>query len=454
MHSKFRSIAAALLCAATLPFVAATAKAQALPDGITAVRSVEGIDEYKLANGLQVLLVPDDSKPTTTVNLTYRVGSRHESYGETGMAHLLEHMLFKGTANDRDPKAQLSQRGFAFNGSTSFDRTNYFASFAANDANLRWYLDWEADAMVNSLVARKDLDSEMTVVRNEMERGENSPGNILFQRMLAIMFDWHNYAHVPIGARSDVENVDIPALQAFYHRYYQPDNATLIVSGKFEPAKVLAWIGGSFGAIPKPTRVLPKLYTLEPTQDGERSVSLKRIGGTPLVQVGYHVPAASSRDYAAVELIGTILGDTPSGRLYKRLTQKQLAASVSAGSEDLADPGVFVAEAQLAPGQDLDKARAELIATVEGVAREPITADELDRAKAQGLGAVVHQPGARRHRVVGAGRDRRLALAVSRTRPREGHDSGRRATGRRAISAAGQSHARDVRPDGKTASGT
>ena len=246
--------------------------AQTLPAGVTAVTSVEGIDEYRLPNGLQVLLVPDDSKPTTTVNLTYRVGSRHESYGETGMAHLLEHMIFKGTPTTLDPKAELSQRGLQYNGSTSFDRTNYFASFAANDANLKWYLGWEADAMIHSFVARKDLDTEMTVVRNEMESGENSPGRILGQRMLALMFDWHNYAHAPIGARSDVENVDIPSLQAFYRRYYQPDNATIIVSGKFEPAKALAWISESFGAIPKPTRVLPKLYTLEPVQDGERSI--------------------------------------------------------------------------------------------------------------------------------------------------------------------------------------
>jgi zinc protease len=346
---------------------------------------VEGVDEYRLPNGLQVLLVPDDSKPTTTVNLTYRVGSRHESYGETGMAHLLEHMLFKGTPTHRDPKAELSQRGLSFNGTTSFDRTNYFASFAASDANLKWYLALQADAMIHSFVARKDLDTEMTVVRNEMESGENNPSRILSQRALALMFDWHNYGHSPIGARADVENVDIPSLQAFYRRYYQPDNATLVVSGRFDTTRTLGWIVESFGAIPKPTRALPVLYTLDPTQDGERSVTLRRVGGTPLIMAGYHVPAGAAADNAPIELLAIVLGDTPSGRLHRRLTQKQLASGVYAYSYDLADPGAMFAGATLAPGQDVEKARSELLATLESVAREPVTAAELERAKTKWL---------------------------------------------------------------------
>ncbi len=211
--------------------------------------SVEGITEYRLPNGLQVLLAPDDSKPTTTVNLTYRVGSRHESYGETGMAHLLEHLLFKGTPRHPTVWGEFNKRGLRANGSTWLDRTNYFASFAANDVNMAWYLDWLADAMTQSFIARKDLDSEMTVVRNEMEMGENSPGRILFEKTMAAMYQWHNYGKSTIGARSDVELVDIGRLQAFYHLYYQPDNATLIVSGKFEPQRTLALIEQHFGKI-------------------------------------------------------------------------------------------------------------------------------------------------------------------------------------------------------------
>jgi len=379
MMRQFLCVASALL---TVLFVQG-ASAQSLPTGLTKVRSVEGITEYRLANGLQLLLIPDGAKPTTTVNMTYHVGSRYENYGETGMAHLLEHMLFKGTPTHRTVQGEFTKRGFAYNGSTWFDRTNYFASFSTNDENLKWYLDWQADAMVNSLIARKDLDSEMTVVRNEMEMGENSPDRILFEKTLATMYQWHNYGKNTIGARADVENVDIPRLQAFYRQYYQPDNATLIVAGKFEPAKVLAWVAQSFGKIKKPTRKLPVQYTLDPVQDGERSITLRRDGGVPLLLAGYHVPPAAHPDFAAIEVIDLIMGDTPAGRLHKRLTAKQLAAGTYAFAQGLAEPGFTLFGAQLSPGQDVDAARKEMLDTIESVAREPITEEELKRAQSQ-----------------------------------------------------------------------
>ncbi len=354
-----------------------------LPAGITAVRSVEGIDEYRLANGLQLLLIPDDSKPTTTVNLTVRVGSRYENYGETGMAHLLEHMLFKGTPTHPAVWAEFEKRGLAANGSTSFDRTNYHASFSADAGNLDWYVGWLADALVHSKVARRDLDTEMTVVRNEMESGENSPERTLYKKTLGVMYDWHNYGHDAIGARADVENVDIPRLQAFYRQYYQPDNATLIVSGKFAPRELLATVAASFGKIARPARTLPRQYTLDPVQDGERSVTLRRVGGVPLLMAAYHIPPAATADYAAAELLGIVMGDTPSGRLHKRLTEQQLAAGTFASVVGLAEPGFALFGAQLAPGQDLDRAREALLATLESVKAEPIGADELARAQAK-----------------------------------------------------------------------
>ena len=364
-------------------FVAA-AGSQAAP-ALQPVQSVEGITEYRLGNGLQVLLVPDDSKPTTTVNMTYRVGSRHENYGETGMAHLLEHLLFKGSPAHPDPKAEFARRGLRYNGSTSFDRTNYFASFAANDDNLKWYLAWQADAMVNSFIARKDLDSEMTVVRNEMERGENDPQRVLVDRGMAGLFQWHNYGKSTIGARSDVENVDIPRLQAFYRSYYQPDNATLVISGKFDPQQVLGWVQESFAGIAAPKRTLPRLYTLDPVQDGERSFTLRRAGGVPMLLASYHAPAASDVDYAASEALANILLDEPSGRLYKQLVEKQLAASVWGWAWDLADPGAMMFGAQLAPGQDVDTARKALLATLESFAAQPVSTEELERAKVRWL---------------------------------------------------------------------
>jgi zinc protease len=379
MLRRFLCVSAVLAAS----FFVQAAAAQSLPKGLTRVQSVEGITEYRLANGLQILLIPDDSKPTTTVNVTYRVGSRQENYGETGMAHLLEHLLFKGTPTHRNLLGEFTKRGLAANGSTWFDRTNYFASFSTNDDNLKWYLDWQADAMINSSIARKDLDTEMTVVRNEMEMGENSPDRILFEKTLATMYQWHNYGKNTIGARADVENVDIPRLQAFYRQYYQPDNATLIVAGKFDPAKVLGWVAQSFGKIKKPTRKLPSQYTLDPVQDGERSITLRRSGGVPVMMAGYHVPPAAHPDYAAVEAINLIMGDTPAGRLHKRLTAKQLAAGTFAFAQGLAEPGFTLFGAQLSPGQELDAARAEMLATIESVAREPITDEELKRAQAQ-----------------------------------------------------------------------
>ena len=188
-----------------------------------------------------------------------------------------------------------------------------------------------------------------------------------------------------IGARSDVENVDIPRLQAFYKLYYQPDNATLIVSGKFDPAQVLQWLSDGFGAIPKPTRTLPAQYTLDAAQDGERQVTLRRSGGAPQVLAAYHVPAGSQPDFAAVEMLALILGDTPAGRLHKQLVEPGLAASSYAFAWSLADPAVLMLGAQLAPGQDVDKARDALLGVGETIARAPISAEELQRARTQWL---------------------------------------------------------------------
>lgn len=379
---------AALFVAATLALAAPTLHAQPLPAGLQQVTSVEGITEYRLPNGLQVLLVPDESKPTTTVNVTYRVGSRHENYGETGMAHLLEHLVFKGTPTTKNVWADFTRRGLRANGTTWTDRTNYFASFAANEDNLRWYLSWQADIMVNSFIAKADLDTEMTVVRNEFESGENSPGRVLFSKLLAGMYDWHNYGKDTIGARTDIENVDITRLQAFYRKYYQPDNATLIVAGKYDHAKVTGWIAQYFGAIPRPTRVIEPTYTMDPAQDGERTINMRRVGGTPLIYMGYHTPPASHPDAAAVALLAGVLGDTPGGRLHKRLVEQgKLAANAFGFSLDWAESTPLVLGLGLAPGQDTAPARAAAAAVLDGLAREPVTAEELERARVSWLNA-------------------------------------------------------------------
>ncbi len=373
---KFR-----LLALLVLTFMALPATALDLPSGITQVTSIEGVTEYKLDNGLRVLLVPEGSKPTTTVNMTYLVGARHENYGQTGMAHLLEHLLFRGTPTMRNALAEFSKRGLQANGSTTSDRTNYYASFAANPETLEWYLGWQADAMVNSLIAKEDLDSEMTVVRNEMERGENSPFQVLMQQMQATSFRWHNYGNSTIGARSDVENVDIGQLRAFYQTYYQPDNAVLIVAGGFDPAQTLRTIAQAFGKIPRAERKLPPEYTVEPVQDGERQVTLRRQGGSPLIAAMYHGPAASSPDYTALDLGVGILADTPSGRLYHALVGNNLSTDIFGFAAGLNQPGYVLFGAQLQPGMDQTKAVRTLEDTLDSIASKPFTDSDLDRIR-------------------------------------------------------------------------
>lgn len=352
-----------------------------LPRGMSAGPSIEGISEYRLTNGLRVLLFPDASKPTVTVNLVYSVGSVHENYGETGMAHLLEHLLFKGTPTQPDISGEMKKRGISFNASTSMDRTNYFSSFPASDDTLAWVLAMEADRMVHSNIAKRDLDSEMTVVRNELESGENNPGGVLFQRIRSTAYLWHNYGHSTIGARSDVEGVPIDKLQAFYRTWYQPDNATLIIAGRLDPATTLARINSAFGKLSKPARVLPRFYTVEPAQDGEREVDVRRSGDVRIVAAAYHVPAAGHPDSAALSVLGNVLGYTPGGRLHKALVQTRLAAGSGAGSEALRDPGLLSVLAVLPKDGDAAKAEIELLAQVEQVSKQPITPQEVDEAK-------------------------------------------------------------------------
>ncbi|HEX8722885.1 MAG TPA: pitrilysin family protein [Pyrinomonadaceae bacterium] len=389
--AKACRLASALLsaCAFVLaPLAAAKAQAPqpaapAAPAGVERVTSVEGITEYRLRNGLRVLMFPDQTKQTITVNITYLVGSATENYGETGMAHLLEHMVFKGTPRHTNIPAELTSHGARPNGTTWTDRTNYFETFAATDENLNWALDLEADRMVNSFIAKKDLDSEMTVVRNEFELGENSPFNVLLERTMATSYLWHNYGKTTIGARSDIENVPIERLQAFYKNYYQPDNAVLLVAGKFDEAKALALVDKYFSPIPRPARTLQKIYTQEPTQDGERAVTLRRTGDTQLVQALYHVPSGAHPDFAAVDIVAQVLGDTPAGRLHKALVETKKASSVFGFDFQWRDPTLAVFGAEVRQGDSLEAARDALVQTVEGVAANPPTKEEVERARAQ-----------------------------------------------------------------------
>lgn len=361
----------------------ASAQDVPLPPGITKVQTVEDITEYRLPNGLKVLLAPDPSNDRVHVNLTYMVGSRHEGYGEGGMAHLLEHMIFKGTPTTADPKAEFRKRGFTFNGTTNHDRTDYFATFAANQDSLNWYLGWQADAMVNSFIARKDLDSEMTVVRNEFEIRGNNAFQILSERMDAATYNVHSYGKPIIGNRADIERVDIAQLQAFYRRYYRPDNAMLTVSGKFDVAATLTAIHKAFGPLVRPATPVPPTYTLEPVQDGEREVVLRRPSAAQMLRVGYRTVPSLHADSVALSLLATVLSDVPAGRLHQALVESKLAQNIFAFSSSQRESGTLSVGTTFGPQDEAAKRRELLLKITETLAQNPVTPAEFERAKAK-----------------------------------------------------------------------
>jgi zinc protease len=370
------TIAVAMLAIAP----AARAQDEKPEKGVT----IEGITEYRYKNGLRFLSYPDPASPTVTVNMTVLVGSRHEGYGETGMAHLLEHMLFKGCKLYPDSKAMdgaMQAHGAVdYNATTWTDRTNYYETLPGSDKNLDFALRLEADRLLTSFIRREDLVLEMTVVRNEFEIGENRPHSILNQRMMAVAFEWHNYGKSTIGNRADIEKVPVDRLQAFYKKYYQVDNVVLIVAGKFDEKKALEQVGKYFGTLKAPKRVLEQTYTEEPPQDGERSVVLRRVGKTAVAGLMYHIPATAHEDHPGTEILSMVLGSTPSGRLYKALVDKKKATSIGYDATSWADPGILELTASVADNVTPEEVRDIMIAETEKLVDRPATQEEVTRA--------------------------------------------------------------------------
>lgn len=357
-------------------------KVQSAPlANLTYVRTVEGIDEYRLENGLKVLLYPDQAQPKTLVNITYRVGSVNERYGETGMAHLLEHMLFKGSTNFPKIDTEFQKRGMRTNATTWLDRTNYFGVFDANSDTLAWTLGMEADRMVNATFNAEQLKSEMTVVRNEMEKNENNPVRILLSRMFSTAHLWHNYGNSTIGARSDVENFPFEKLRAFYKSHYRPDNAVLTIAGRFDKNEVSKLIAQTFGAIKKPTQKIEALYTTEPTQDGEREINLRRVGDIPVVGLLYHLPSGLHQDAAAMSVLEEILADSTRGRLQKQLVEAKLSTGATAFTFLLKDSSQFILIAQGEKGQNTQALEKALLNITENIAKQTITKEDVEQAK-------------------------------------------------------------------------
>jgi len=347
----------------------------------SAYASHEGITEYRLANGLRLLLIPDPSQATLTVNLTVFAGSAYEDYGETGAAHLLEHLAFKGSPDFPNVPAALNEHGASWNGTTWADRTNYYETMPASRENLDFGMQFEAARLTRCFIRAEDLETEMTVVRNEFESGENQPLRILSERMAAMAYLFHGYGHSTIGARSDIEDVPIERLDQFYRRWYRPDNALLVVAGRFDPEHALESSARHLEPLERPETPLRQSYTVEPAQDGERTVTLRRVGDVGAVGACYHVCGGGHADMAAIEVASELLAATPNGRLYRSLVETGEAVKVSGYVLQFRDPSLSEFVAEVPSDSSLERARDRLVEVIEGIAADPPDSAEVARAK-------------------------------------------------------------------------
>lgn len=372
----------ALLSGATL--LAATGQ---IPAGFKHIQSLGGIDEYRLeSNGLQVLLKPDHSVPVVTLNVTFRVGSRNEVTGTTGATHILEHLMFKGSDVFNDAKGNsvkqfLERVGGAYNATTWTDRTHYYATLGKE--HLPGYLAIEADRMRNLWLRAEDLASEMTVVRNEYERGENNPAQALSKEVTATAFQAHPYHHSTIGWRSDIEKIRVDKLREFYDVFYWPNNATVVVVGDFDPAATLALIRKEYGVYPSSPRPIPEVTTEEPEQQGPRRVVLRRPGQLGTFMIAFKAPPVLHEDAPALDVLGLVLSSGKNSRLYRALVDKGLATGARAGNQQTRDPGLFTASASLTPGTAHDQVEQVMLAEFEKVKKDGVTADEVARVQRQ-----------------------------------------------------------------------
>jgi len=386
MKHTLATLCAALACAAFSPVGRADAAPASVP-GFKYVRTAGAISEYTLeSNGLTVLLMPEHSAPVVTFMVTYRVGSRNEVTGTTGATHLLEHLMFKGSPRYNDAKGNsvkqyLETVGGAYNASTSLDRTNYFAE--VESGALEGYVAIEADRLRNLWLHESDREREMTVVRNEYERGENDPQEALGKEITAAAFVAHPYHHDTIGWLSDIENVPIEKLRAFYDTFYWPDNATVSVIGDFDPATALGLVKKYYGVYSRSPQPIPQLYTVEPEQQGARRVTVKRAGEIGVVGIAWKSPAGRDADYAALDVLGTILGSGKTSRFYRALTDKNLALGVDAGAGFNHDPSLFKVYAYVAPGVEHAEVERVLLEEIERVKKDGVTDQEVTTALAK-----------------------------------------------------------------------
>jgi predicted Zn-dependent peptidase len=347
--------------------------------------TAEGITEYRLDNGLRIVLAPDAAQTVTAVDLTYRVGSRNEHEGQGGMSHLLEHLVLAGKPGQPAIADEFQRRGMDVKASTSADRTRYVATFQSSHMDLAWYLGWHADAMLHTAWRRADVDAALPVIFAELEVREKTPERVLRQKMRGAAFHWHSYGNDPMGTHADMANVRLDRLQAYQAEYYQPDNAVLTIAGRFDAPLTLSAIADTLGKLPRPRRNVPEDYRVEPLQDGNHAVTLRRVGGYPLVATMYHVPATGSRDHTLLLLAADMLAASGAHRLQDELVATGLAGKVSTQALGWRDYGLIEFRAALKPSMDTESAQRVLNRTVETLRLHPYTQEELNQARRRWL---------------------------------------------------------------------
>lgn len=375
---------------ATPATVPGTVPAPAQPTpAVAKPAELNGIRESVLPNGLTVLTKEVHTAPVVYFSVWYKAGSVNEGLGQTGMSHLLEHMLFKGTKT-RGPgviSATLQNNGAQFNATTSFDRTNYFETLASDRLELG--MEIEADRMVNSLFDAAEHRKEMTVVRSEYEAGENNPGRALSKAVRLTAHQVHPYRWSTIGFRADIENTSRDEMLAYYHNYYVPNNATIVLVGDFDTERALALVRKHFGSIPS-RPVKQQFITPEPPQEGERRVVLRRAGALPQILIAYHIPEWSHRDRYALDVLETVLSGGRTSRFFQNLVQTGLASSADAYDYGLRDPDLLFLDAGAQTGKSNAELEKALLAEVEKLQTTPISDEELNRVLNQSEAAYIY----------------------------------------------------------------
>jgi zinc protease len=351
-------------------------------DVAQAERTRPDVFETVLENGLKVLIQEVRAVPVVSFMVWYKVGSRNESAGITGISHLLEHMMFKGTPKfgKGEIARQLQRNGASFNAGTSIDYTNYYEVLASDRLELA--LEIEADRMVNALIPEEEHQLEMTVVRSELERNEDNPHRALYQELFAQAFKAHPYHWPTIGWPSDVESIRTEQIREYYKRYYVPNNATAVVVGDVERDRALALVEKHFGGIPAGPEP-PPVLTVEPPQLGERRFKIRKPGDTRYLMIGYPIPALAHPDNYALDVLGMILGHGKTSRLYQALVEGTLATDTEAANETARDPFLFIAQATASPETSLAALEQALLGEIERLKVEPPAPAELDRARKQ-----------------------------------------------------------------------